>query len=61
MSTRYKAIQASNLSDLTMLVDQSLEDGWVCQGGIAVATSIPYSLVRADYVQAMVKQSKEDS
>jgi len=52
----YRVVCAKDLKTLTQQVNQALREGWVCQGGIAIAgrdAEVQWRLSNYIYAQAM--------
>ena len=52
----YNIIKSFDLDTLTMMVNESLQNGWECQGGVCAMELKNEAYVYA-YFQAMVEQS----
>ena len=48
---KYRVIKRFDFDELKEYVNLALEDGWVCQGGICVTSSLTSTV----YYQAMIK------
>ena len=60
-SPKYHAVAAKSISELIGKVQRLMEDGWICQGGIAIEISGTWGRGETFYFQAMTKNSAEDT
>lgn len=51
----YKIVRSGSLDNLEMRVEEMIEQGWVCQGGVMVVTAGNMN-ISAGCFQAMVKK-----
>lgn len=55
---KYKVISDNDMESVVEQVNELMEEGWVCQGGISIAYSRDQGYNSELYAQAMVKKGE---